>query len=343
MFDRIKMTIKHTAVYSLGNIAIRLIGLILLPLYTSRLTLADYGILGILEVTVMLLVQGLIFGQAQSFLRFYGVEDYHQERKQILFTLMVFLTGIGGILVVTAQMASRPLALLFFEDAHLDIYFKLVFYQIALQIINTLFLSVLRAQEKSVFYSTVLGLKLLMVLSLNIILLIRYDMGVQGILAANLVGEGVLMICLLPSMIRNMQGHFLSGRLKESLIFGAPLIFSALSHMLLNVGDRYLLKLFVDYNQLGLYNLGYKVGGTLNLLLVQSFQLGLLPIAYKVYGQANDKRFYSKLLTYFLYVLVWAGLALAVLSKEVITAFARDPSYWPAYPLVPLKVRVELA
>jgi len=94
----------------------------------------------------------------------------------------------------------------------------------------------------------------------------------------------------------------------------------------------------VDYDQIGLYNLGYKIGGTLNLLLVQSFQLGLLPVAYKMYGQPNAKRFYSKLFTYFLFVLIWAGLVLALLSKEVIETFARNTSYWPASSLVPFIV-----
>ena len=338
MFDQIKVTIKHTAVYGLGNIAIKFMGLILLPLYTSHISVSDYGVLGILEVSVMILVQTFILGQAQAYMRFFGIIDYKDQQKKILFTLTALLTVSCGILLLIGQLASRPLAALFFDNKHFAIYFKLIFYQVVFQILNTLFLSVLRAQEKSAFYSIAVGLKLFIVFSLNIILLTRCAMGIEGILIAGLAGEGILFIALLPYMMKNMQFSFLPDRLKEGLVFGLPLILTGLAHMLLNVGDRYLLKLFVDYDQIGLYNLGYKLGGTLNLLLIQSFQLGLLPIVYKMYGQPNDKRFYSKLFTYFLYVLIWAGLGLAAFSKEVLIMFARDSAYWPASSLVPLIV-----
>ena len=70
MLDNIKYTFKHTVIYSLGNIATKLIGIILLPLYTRHITVTEYGVLGILEITIMILTQVLILGQSQTFLRF---------------------------------------------------------------------------------------------------------------------------------------------------------------------------------------------------------------------------------------------------------------------------------
>ncbi|MCK5381837.1 MAG: polysaccharide biosynthesis C-terminal domain-containing protein, partial [Candidatus Latescibacteria bacterium] len=100
-------------------------------------------------------------------------------------------------------------------------------------------------------------------------------------------------------------------------------------------GDRYILKLLVDYREVGLYNLGYKIAGVLNMLLIQSFSLSLLPIAYRMYGQKGDKRYYSKMLTYFVYVLFGGGLGLAFFGKELIEKFALNPDYWLAYQVVP--------
>lgn len=51
MLNHLRNTVKHTAIYSLGNLSTKIIGLILLPLYTSYLTTAEYGIFSILEVT----------------------------------------------------------------------------------------------------------------------------------------------------------------------------------------------------------------------------------------------------------------------------------------------------
>ena len=101
------------------------------------------------------------------------------------------------------------------------------------------------------------------------------------------------------------------------------------------MGDRYILKLLVDYKEVGLYSLGYKVAGILNMFFIQSFTLSILPIAYKMHGQKGDKRYYSKMLTYFVFVLFWAGLGLAFFGKELIEKFALNPDYWLAYQVVP--------
>jgi len=123
--------------------------------------------------------------------------------------------------------------------------------------------------------------------------------------------------------------------LKSALAFGFPLVFASLASVLLNMGDRYILKLLVDYREVGLYSLGYKVAGILNMFLIQSFTLSILPIAYKMHGQKGDKRYYSKMLTYFVFVLFWAGLGLAFIGKELIEKLALNPDYWFAYQVVP--------
>jgi len=85
----------------------------------------------------------------------------------------------------------------------------------------------------------------------------------------------------------------------------------------------------------GLYTLGYKIAGILNVFFIQSFYLALLSIAYKIYGQKGDKRYYSKMQTYFVFVLFWAGLGLSLFGKEIIKVFALNPDYWTAYKVVP--------
>ena len=54
-----------------------------------------------------------------------------------------------------------------------------------------------------------------------------------------------------------------------------------------------------------------------------------------MFGQKGDKRYYSKMLTYFIFILFWAGLCLAFFSKEIIELLALNPDYWAAYQVVP--------
>ena len=53
MIENIKLVTKNSLIYSLGNISIKLVGLILIPIYTNTefLSFDDYGILAILEAS----------------------------------------------------------------------------------------------------------------------------------------------------------------------------------------------------------------------------------------------------------------------------------------------------
>ncbi len=338
MLSKTKNTIKHTAVYSFGNITTKLIGIVLLPLYTKHITVAEYGILGILEITIMILTQTLILGQPQAFLRFYNLEEYGEKRKTILFTIFVFLLTAGLLFNLLGQSLADRLSSLFFRPSEFAIYLKLSFCIISLQIINNLFLTVLRTQEKSTFYVIVNIIKLFIVLGFNIYFIVFAGIGIRGVLYSYLIGDGLLFIVLFPKMISEMTPKFDRKILIATLSFGFPLIFTSLAGMLLNAGDRYILKLLSNYHEVGLYNLGYKVAGVLNMLFIQSFSLGFAPIAFKIYGKTGDKRYYSKMLTYFVFVLCWAGLGLSLFGRGIVKTFALNSDYWPAYSIIPIIV-----
>ena len=71
------------------------------------------------------------------------------------------------------------------------------------------------------------------------------------------------------------------------------------------------------------------------MMMIIPFNLSLLPMAYKVYQTEGDKDYYKKLKTYLAFVLIWAGLALSLFSKEIVELFALNSSYYSAYQVVP--------
>ncbi|MFX0132862.1 MAG: lipopolysaccharide biosynthesis protein [Candidatus Hodarchaeota archaeon] len=336
MLETIKENIKHTAIYGLGNIATKLIGVVLLPLYTKHITVSEYGILSILEISITIISAVLIFGQAQSYLRFYNLQKFKHKQKSTLFSITIFLLFIGLIFIIIGQFCASYLASFFFDPPKFTIYFRLCCFIIFLAILNNLFLFVLRAQEKSTFYVVITVLKLAIMLSLNIYFVAFLKVGINGILYSYLIGEAIAFIILLPIMILAMVPKFETNVLISSLQFGLPLVFTSLAGMVLNLGDRYVLKLLVNYEAVGLYNLGYKVAGILNMFLIQSFSTSFLPLAYKIHGQKDDRRFYSKILTYFVFILSWTGLGLALFGKEAVKFFARNSDYWSAYIVIPI-------
>jgi len=336
VFDNIKATLKHSAIYGLGNVATKLVGFVLLPLYTAHITVEDYGILSIFEITITILAQVLPVGLPQAYMRFYSLDEYEDKKGSLLYTNFIFLLAISVIFLAASYTLSPVLASLFKYSAQFTTFFKIAFFVVVLQALSKLISNHLRIKERSVLYAISNTSKLIVTLVCNIYFVAIIKIGILGILYSYLIGEIVFSLFLFPLLFKAMTPKFNSIIMKESVKFGFPLIFTTLSGMLLNMGDRYVLKLLVNYQEVGLYNLGYKIAGVLNMLLIQAFQLGMLPIAYKMHGQKGDKRFYSKLQTYFVFILSWAGLTLALFSKELLHLLALNPDYWAAYTVVPV-------
>lgn len=338
MLTRLKKTIRHTAIYLLGNLSTKLIGIVLLPLYTKELTVAEYGILGILEITIFIIAQILLTGQSHALLRFYDLDEFREKKKSVVLTIFIFLAVSGISINLFGYLYSSQLAYLFSESAKFEVYLKLCFVIILLRILNTFFFTVLRAKENSVLYAAGNIVKFLMILIFNVYFIAILKIGVKGILYSTMIGEAVILVFLFIYMIPEMVAKFEWKILSASISFGFPLVFTSIAVLSLSMGDRYILKILVNYKEVGLYNLGYKIAGVLNMLFIQSFTLGLMPLAYKMYGKQGDKRYYSKMLTYFLFVIMWAGLGLSVFSKEVLKIFVLSPDYMSAYNVVPIIV-----
>ena len=336
MQANVKYFIKHSLVYGISSIAQKASGIILIPVLTKFLSTTEFGQQGILIVTITIISQILLLGQGQSIIRYSNIQDYEEKKKSVFFTLLAFITAVSILFIVAGVSFIDSVVLLFEDSEAFREYLNISLYIIAFTNINYLLSNKLRADERSTLF-TVSGIaKLLAVLIAGVYLVAFESWGVKGVLWANLAGEIIALIIVIPYSIKQIELKFDKNVLTQSLKFGAPLIFSSLAMNLLNWSDRYILKLLTAYSTLGLYELAYNVAGILNMFFIVPFSLTLLPIAYKFYKQEGDKIFYAKILTFFSFVMFWAGLALSIYAKEIVQLFALDPSYYPAYEVVPL-------
>ena len=72
------------------------------------------------------------------------------------------------------------------------------------------------------------------------------------------------------------------------------------------------------------------------MFFIMPMNLTFVPIAYKIYKQPGDKEYFSKIMTYFTYFLVWGALFLSIFSREIVVIFSKSNSFLPAYKVVPV-------
>jgi O-antigen/teichoic acid export membrane protein len=335
MIENLKNILKHSFVYGISNVAQKASGIILLPLYTFYLSVEEYGIYGLLFVTTVILSQSLVLGQSSAVIRYNNLAGYRDKKRSIFFTLTSLVLAVTIIFVGISELYIDQISSWFGSLQDFKFPIRICIYIVAVVTVNNVLLGKIRADEKSILY-TISGLvKIFIQIGFTVYFLVIQKMGLVGVLLGQLTGEISIIIVLMPSLLKEIEFKIEKGIIKDSLRFGLPLVFSAVAINLLNGSDRYIIKFLIGERVLGLYELGYRVGGIINMMLIIPFNLSLLPMAYKVYQTEGDKDYYRKLKTYLAFILIWAGLALSLFSKEIVEIFALNPSYYSAYTVVP--------
>ena len=83
MENRVKYLIKNTAIFTIGNIATKLISFFLIPLYTNVLTTSEYGVVDLVITISTIAVPLLTLNVMEAVMRFnwyyhfyYGLYDW---------------------------------------------------------------------------------------------------------------------------------------------------------------------------------------------------------------------------------------------------------------------------
>ncbi len=334
--NNLKLALKNSAIYSLGPLSSKVVGFILLPLYTSHLTISEYGVLGIVDVTLQIFVSLFGLGLNWAFNRWYWDKEYVDKQKIIFFTLFAFLSLSSLFAVVVFLPFTQKASNILFDSARYAYLLKLMLIASALQIVSRLPNTLLKLQQRPVLFSVTNSVKLVFSLSFTIVFIVYLGRGINGIYEALIIANVVYFIFLSKYILQNMEWKFDWPLLREMLIFSLPLVGSSTATIVLNFADRYILKFIGGLGDVGVYSLGYKLSNTIKVFIIQSVILAVSPIIYKVMYDENSGLFYSRLMTYFGLGLMITVLGISMLGKELVMLLAKDKAYWDAYTIIPI-------
>jgi O-antigen/teichoic acid export membrane protein len=118
--------------------------------------------------------------------------------------------------------------------------------------------------------------------------------------------------------------------------YGFPLLLANLAAVLLNVIDRYSLNSLALLKFVALYTFAFKITSVLKLVIVDSIKLALGPMMIKRMDSPDNKRFYSKVLLYSSYVLMFGIIGVSLFSFEITKVIAGSKQFWDAVIIIPI-------
>lgn len=335
MIRDIKTIGKHSIIYGSGVVLSKLIGFVMIPIYTRYLTPADYGILELVYRTSGIATILIIMGLQNAVMREYAGYQDTKQQNEVVSTGLIFLMTMSMAAIITLVGCAGPLSQLIFNSSENGFYFRLAFFASYFEICLVIPFAYLRIKDRSVFYTLMSVFRLSIALSLNIYFVVFLRYGVKGILLSEIISAGLSSIFILIVIFRNVKFKFNPTKLKELLLFGLPLVPAGIPIQILHNSDRFFLQYFTSEHEVGLYSLGYKFGIVLGVIINNPFGLVWQAHMYTIMKRDNAREVYGRVLTYYMYVTLFFALCLSMPIKEIIQIMAAE-IFWDAYKVVPL-------
>jgi len=337
VFREIKGVIKHSVIYGSGSILSKILAFALIPLYTHYLTPAEYGILELLELASYIIGLLLAMGLAQATTRFYFEYDDQNRRNQVIGVALICVWTASLITVFCLSIFSKQISLLVLKSADYSHLFRIVLFTLVFTLSNEICLNLILIQQKSVFYTSISLSRLLVALLLNIVFIVHFRMGIQGIIYSSLITSGGIGVFLLYRTVREVRLSFSFDIFIKMIKYSFPLIGSWLGMFVIHFGDRFLLQRLTSLTEVGIYSLAYKFGMVLNVLVLGPFMLIWSPKRFELAKQPNFNQMHNLMFTYLCFIQIFVGLGISILIKDVLK-LVTTPQFYVAYKIVPLIV-----
>ena len=335
MFEDIRKLLRHGGIYLVGNILNRVGAFLLLPLYTRHLAVAEYGVLEILYSTIAVISVVLAAGLSHTTLRFYFEYPEQRDRHAVVTTNFVTILafGIAGALVVHAL--RQYLSLLLFDSAQygqaLDICLAIMVLDMSVEV----GFAYLRAREKSLLYVWLSFSRLLLQVGLSIYLVAGQNMGIQGVLLANLASAALAWIAVTGYIISQCGITFKKSIVPTMLRYSLPMAGGAILGAISINSDRFLLKELISLEAVGLYALAMKFAMLLTFLVSEPFYRAYGPFRFSILHQANAAELQVLVLRFVVAGASTVGLGIALFMPEVLHLMTSS-AYQPAYQYTPI-------
>src|SRR3954451_17929984 len=107
MLQRLKELLRHSAIYGVGSIIARVLGVLLLPLYTRYLSPSDYGQIETLVALSAVLTALVAQGMKSAFFRFY-FDSAKPERGHLVVRTELWYALAASTVVYEASIVLTP-------------------------------------------------------------------------------------------------------------------------------------------------------------------------------------------------------------------------------------------
>ena len=324
--SRFKTLFQNSMIFTISSFATKILGLLMLPLYTRVLSRAEFGTADLIIFSIGLILPLLTISIAESIIRF-AIEENANKKQVFSIGLKIIIIGWCILLVLLPLAGSIPVI----KDY--TVWFYLIYIS---QSLNAYFNSFTRGLNKIQLIGVVGVVQTLTVVFSNIVFLVVFDFAVDGFLFSIVLGNVVALLVLFFSA--NLRYYLVFEKTdkqigKEILKYSIPLVPARTSWWFNNSSNRYIIASLSGISELGLFSAANKIPSiliTLQGIFIQAWELSALT----EYKKEDGAAFFSKIYNLYNFVLV-IGCSFLIIFIKPISGILLGPEFKEAWRLVP--------
>jgi O-antigen/teichoic acid export membrane protein len=339
MFDKIKRLGADTAIYGISTILGRFLSFLLVPFYTNVLHTQEYGIVANVYSIIAFVTVLYSYGMETSYFKYSSTLEVGTPKQNFstpFVSLLISSIGISAILWIFSAPIARAIDLP--EQFGSIIYYSagILFFD-AIAIIP---FAALRMEHKPKQFALIKFTNILINVVMNIFLLVKVRMGIEGIFISGLTASVLTLVMLLPTVARHLTGEFNGKLLKALLRFGLPFVPAGLATMAIQVIDRPILLALTNFSTVGIYQANYRLG-IFMMLIVSMYDYAWRPFYFSIVKEPDAKQIFSRVLTYLMLFMFTVLIVLTLFIGDIVKLkffghYLIHPDYWGGLPIVPV-------
>ncbi|HEU0080047.1 MAG TPA: oligosaccharide flippase family protein [Longimicrobiaceae bacterium] len=332
---------KQSAIYGAGIVVGKLASFIMLPVYTRYLTPADYGVLELLSMTIDVIGMIAGIGLGSAVFKFYADAQDTEGKAEVIGTAGLSAMTLGSVTAALGVLFAPLLTRLVIGPETDPLYLRIFFFTYLFQTCEHIPMLLLRARQQAGRVVTLNVARLVLNLSLNILFVVYFRMGVLGVLLSGAITGAVMATGLTAYLLRQVGLRFSPPRFREMVRFGSPMVLWTLGSFVLVFSDRFFLNHYLGTAEVGIYSLAYKFAFMLSALAFNPFDMVWDPHRYEVAKRSDAKEVYARVFLYLNVAVGLVGLGISLFVRDFLSVMS-DPAFLPAYRIVPLLLLAQM-
>lgn len=315
---------KNTLIIAIGKISTQIISYLLLPLYTAKLSPAEYGSYDFVCTISLFLCPLITLLMEESMFRFLIDATENKDRKKIVSQTIIY-TILGTVIFI-------PIAVLvmhFASDYTPGFMVALITF-----VISNLFIglsnALARGEGKIKLYSMsnfILGISTIV---LNIIFILGFKSGAEGLLWSNVIANFATAIIIFYKLKLNKYfGKLDMPLMKQMIKYSLPLVPNSISWSIINMSDRLILTKLIGTEANGIYAMANKFPNIINVLYGY-FYTAWKESAARIIKDENREEYYNSIykdMKKFLYAVTLCLIAIMPFAFPIFINKAYDEAY----------------